>query len=228
MPDLFRSAEIRWFFPGTPDAAVDAWVRQGGLAKDMPERTDRYLVLPGCTTVGIKIREGRFEIKARTGSREAASYGPDVSGYRDSWVKWSRVVDGMDHLADQASDEERWAYVRKRRTLRLLSLEGGVPEDAEPGKWLQGGGCQVERSKLAVIVRSAQDEPPTDRDWQSATRWWSVSLEAFGEPGSELSNLDTAAAYVFRDGPPVALAEQASMAYPRWLNGLRDSGNLCA
>lgn len=216
MPTLFRSAEVRWFLPGA--STVDAWFRQGGTLRDTPERIDRYLVLPGCDSVGIKFREGRFEVKARTSPPEVVEYAAGVRGLRDTWVKWSREV-GVDGT-DGASADERWAFVRKRRALRLVSLEGGAPREVVQDGTILSAGCQFELSDLAVLVRTAPEDTPGEDDWTSAEPWWSLSLEAFGAPGSESANLDEAADCLFREGFDVTLDVDRSMAYPAWLNGL--------
>jgi hypothetical protein len=82
--NFFQSDEIRWFWPVHDQSEVLlAWfTRQGRLplvaetrqyvsqpdagpfAKQERPRTDEYLLLPNCQTVGVKQREGRLEVKA--------------------------------------------------------------------------------------------------------------------------------------------------------------------
>jgi hypothetical protein len=104
--NFFQSAEIRWFWPGhaqwevllawftregrlpliehtdTPDSAARPFVKQ-----ERP-RTDEYLLLPNCETVGVKQREGQLEVKALVDVPQPFAQG-NVAGQIDQWVKWS-------------------------------------------------------------------------------------------------------------------------------------------
>ena len=47
--------------------------------------------------------------------------------------------------------------------------------------------------------------------------WWSLALEAFGEPELVLEDIDRAASQFFRDSPPINLVADYSYPYPCWL-----------
>jgi hypothetical protein len=204
---VFRSAEIRWFFPGTGDAAIEQWMQGGTLAEQQAVRVDEYLLLPGVLATSVKIREGRFEIKMQTTPSELQQYPGGVAGYRDGWVKWSRNITGAAELPRLARGEEGWAAVRKQRTLRLYSLEGAEPVETAAGGPVLSAGCQVEYSLIEVMLRDRQ--PPAS--------WWSFSLEAFGRPGSEEDNLDRTVDHILIAGIAFSLPLEASMSYPAWL-----------
>lgn len=208
--NVFRSAEVRWFFPGTGDVGIERWMQGGTLAEQQAVRVDEYLLLPGVLTASVKIREGRFEIKMQTSPSELQRYPGGVAGYRDSWVKWSRRIPDAAELTRHARGEERWAAVRKHRTLRLYSLEGAAPVETAVGGPVLGAGCQLEYSRIDVVLR----------DQQRPASWWSFSLEAFGQTGSEADNLDATARHIFHDGWEIALPAEASMSYPAWLANL--------
>jgi hypothetical protein len=218
---LFRSGEIRWFFPDTEPNAETRLVASGPLAEKQAERVDRYLLLPDCATVGVKFRGGNFEIKAQVTAPERVSYGPDIAGFRSTWVKWSHAAANLLDAQGPASGDETWVCVRKRRTIRLLSLESGTPAEVPVGgPWLEAG-CQVERTGIDVLAgRGAGDAPP-GHDWEAAQSWWSVSFESFGAPDRLLHNLDTAVSHVIATQPGLRLGAAASMSYPEWLLSLR-------
>ncbi len=130
---MYASGEIRWFFDGPLPDDVRAWFESRGLGISEPRRTDEYLVLPGCTTTGVKLREGRFEIKALTRSPVPASYSNRVSGLKDAWIKWSRKTEDERLLRNVlVSNGDPWISVSKERNLRLFSLESGRPEELPP------------------------------------------------------------------------------------------------
>lgn len=202
---MFSSGEIRWFVEGPLPGDVDAWFRSSGLGLSEPARTDDYLLLPGCATTGIKIRSGHLEVKARTQAPVPASYSAGVAGLKDAWVKWSRNSGdeaSLRRLIVEAGDP--WVSVRKQRHLRLFSLDGdgdGV-EEAAPGSALFLNGCQAE---LCSVLLDGKSE------------WWSLSFEAFGEPGDVMTNLDRVAGDFFASAPPREFTQQDSMSYPVWL-----------
>jgi hypothetical protein len=204
---MFRSAEIRWFFEGEGNAALEQRILQSEMADRQPARLDDYLLLPGCTSTGVKIREGRFEIKARTSPSQLQRYSGRVAGYRNSWVKWSRAIPGTQDFPRCARDDERWVAVKKRRVLRLFSLENAQPVETAARGPILSAGCQVEYSQIEVRPDGAQ----------AAAAWWSFSLEAFGKPGTETGNLDATAHHICDDGFEFLLPEEASMSYPAWL-----------
>lgn len=204
---MFRSAEVRWFFEEEGSAAIEQRMLQSKMADRQPARLDNYLLLPGCTSTGVKIREGRFEIKSRTSPPELRRYSGWVAGYRDSWVKWSKDVPGSVDLPRRTNDDERWVAVEKRRVLRLFSLESARPVETAARGLVLSAGCQVEYSQIEVRADGAQ----------AAAAWWSFSLEAFGEPGKEADNLDATAHHIFNDGFECSLPAEASMSYPAWL-----------
>ena len=217
---MYLSGEVRWFSKGGADDALEQWITSGGLAESQEQRVDRYLVLPGCTTVGIKIREGNFEVKARTSPSEFVAYTDTVAGFCNSWVKWSRPLDDLPGVAAPGGDDERWVFVRKQRAVRLFSLESGEPEEvAYGGHWLAAG-CQVEKTDIEVLPSTDGNKQPEDVDWSLAERWWSFSFEAFGESAQLLRNLDVTVRYVAHSEPAIALGRNDSMSYPEWLSAL--------
>ena len=203
---MYFSGEARWFFHGAASGAADNW-----LAFDEPEevqdqRTDRYLVLPGCETVGIKIREGNFEIKAQASPSRPVTYTDAVAGFCNTWVKWSRSADDFSGITDRPRDDERWVFVRKQRRVKLFSLESGEPEEVPYGGRRLAAGCQVERTDIEVL--------------SGADRWWSFSFEAFGEPAELLRNLELTVRHVANRNAAISLREDDSMSYPEWLSAL--------
>jgi hypothetical protein len=217
---VFHSAEIRWFFKGDSTDFVDRWIAASGLAKEEAERLDAYLVLPGCPFTGVKIREGNFEVKAQTRASELVVYTDHVRAYRDAWVKWSRPRQDVADFRRLIGQDEHWVFVRKRRTVRLFSLESEVLTEVAPGGPFLTAGCQVEKTDLSVLPHESSGELPADEEWSRAEEWWSFCFEAFGNPGKVLAHLDTAAAHVFQPGAGFEFDEQASMSYPRWLLAL--------
>ena len=207
---MFVSGEIRWFLRGRLPADVAEWFGSSGLSVDEADRVDDYLFLPGCTTTGIKFRDGRFEVKSNLVPSVPATYPHEVGGLKGAWIKWSREARDARALRNElVSDEDTWVSVRKRRRLRLFSLDNGCVEEVRPGVARLAEGCQIELSSVRC---------------QGEVDWWSLSLESFGTTNGVLENLDDVARHFFRTEPPLRLNQQDSMSYPVWLLTNQESG----
>ena len=202
---MFYSSEIRWFFAGEPDPASVDWFAASRFGRQEEPRTDAYLLLPGCTTAGVKVREGRFEVKAQTSPREPVQFDNGVRGFEESWVKWSRGLEGAD--AAWLEGEETWISVIKRRVLRLYAIDGEQVDEVPVGQFIDGAGCQLELAELTV--------PPSGT--APGTEWWSICLEAFGAPGQTQDTLTVMAAHESLGDIAEVLTLEPYMSYSLWL-----------
>lgn len=194
---MYHTAEVRWFVPGPMPEAVRAWPM---VPAGTPERrTDRYLLFAGCETVGVKLREGRFEVKALTGPPEVVPFGQGIAGRVSRWAKWSRSEVDVD-----PADRETWIEVAKARRQQTYRVVGGrltgVSTYAHPG-------CTVEVGTVEV----------------DGAAWWTLAFEATG-PEAELRwRLHRVVAACVEAAPladGVVLRLGHSLAYPAFLAGL--------
>jgi hypothetical protein len=207
---MLASAEVRWFFRGDPPVEMGEWFRDGELWTQQPDRIDEYLVLPGCSTTGIKLREGRLEVKVQTEGPVATEYPGGVRGHRDGWVKWSRSVGIAERVrAFLRAGDERWVRVRKDRALRGFSLDGashdGDPREVDAGGERPRRGCGVEITEVRVLA-------------PAESTWWTLGLEGFDDGGGAAECLDRVARFFFAgEPPPCALDLESSRSYAAWL-----------
>lgn len=219
---MFFSAESRWFFEGPLPGAVRDWFVAGGRATPEPTRTDEYLLLPGCATTGVKLREGSFEVKAMTHAPEPVGYARGVNGYRDAWVKWSCRANDVEALRRMlGATGDRWAAVGKTRLLRLLSLDSGTLIEVDDKTMPVSCGCQIELTEIGVSA-GGLGASWRGGDHPADARWWSLSFEAFA-PGDQgvttrlLAQLEVTVNHCLDSPPPHALDTSSSMSYPGWL-----------
>jgi len=211
---MYHSAEIRWFLEGRLPGDMQLWFETGGWAKSERERTDQYLFLPGCMTTSVKLRDGQFEVKALTQPPCFVTYHHGINGLKDAWVKWSSARidnDTCNRLSGRA--EDCWISVNKLRRLRLFSLESKEPVEVAPGRDRLSGGCQVELTAIEAWSRT--------QDRSSASPWWSLSFEAFGDEKAMQDGLDLVIDHFFIEPPPVSLSREHSLSYPVWLQQLK-------
>ncbi len=210
---MFRSGEVRWFFRGESPGEVHRWFEAGNNVRGEAERTDEYLKLPDCETASVKLRDGKFEIKARTSSPVRVEYARAIRGLCDTWVKWSSSAGDLAQFRSQfVRAEDDWLYVTKKRYLRLFSLEGDEPAEIGVGQSWLSRGCQVELTNIAVRSAREDAEPPGT--------WWSLSFESFGQSETLRESLDLVVPAFFAETPPVTLDYASSLCYPAWLNRL--------
>lgn len=204
---MLRSAEVRWFFPGAWPDEVRRWFGAGRQLEAEGEREDRYLLFPECETVGVKLREGKLEVKARVSGPGPFAVADGVRGRTDQWVKWSFASEGLQTLTGDLLRSGRWVGVRKERYLRKYSVDSGQVEEVPPRqKPLPVSGCNVELTAVGVDAEPAS--------------WYSLGFEAFGNPAGLAGTLEEAVRSFFAVNggmPGVTLSERESLNYPAWL-----------
>jgi hypothetical protein len=196
---MLTTDEIRWFFPGLiPDAVVD-WFGAAPVVPT-PKRTDIYLPLPSSLALGIKLRQGRFEIKTRTSAPRPVSYPHSTSGMAARWKKESYRTPLVASLEARLNDLAA-LHVVKERHLRKFSLGQDSVTEIGPGDAPMLG-CLFEMTQL----------------WCNGHASWTVALEAFGAMEGLEGVLDRVAQTVFNASPcPVRLDTKTCADYPDWL-----------
>ncbi|MFD1096094.1 hypothetical protein [Salegentibacter chungangensis] len=195
---MFKTREIRWF-SRAKDRHIIAWFAGKGLDFETAEsRTDHYLPLPQKEDTGIKLREGRLEIKQRTTGPEKAKIAPNAEGYFEEYVKWSFGIAKTDVLAKEIVRENKydWIKVEKKRLGLNLVKENGQLNFRKLDEETDSA-CQMEYTKIEV----------------NAEQWFSFGLEWFGEefiePGAGLISEITGS---------TKLGLRSSMGYAEFLN----------
>jgi hypothetical protein len=205
---MFSSVEIRWFYPGAIPPDVLAWYHDDTRHVDLqPRRVDHYLPLPGSDSLGVKLREGRIEVKQRHQAYGLARLDERVEGRAEGWRKWSFPLSGGGSPQPQRSETPPgWTSVCKERALARYRLtEDRVPVPVPAGELFQRG-CDLELARVQV---NAQVEA-----------WWTLALEAFGEEQGLVADLLAVAAQVFavteaKEAPILQAGD--SLSYPAWL-----------
>ena len=216
MIEILNSAEVRWFFHRerlgsstygpSPPMDVLEWFFLGCKREWEPsKRIDMYLHLPGCETTSVKLREGKFEIKASRGSSETVNYSHSVSGRSDAWCKWSYGKEAVGPWYEALLQESYgWIEVTKWRILRKFSLDETRPKEVGVDERPRQG-CDVE----LTVIRANE------------SYWWTLGLEAFGPADVVRENLRLGSDHFFAtEKPPIPLDTTHSCAYPIWLNAV--------
>ena len=201
---MLTTTELRWFKLGTLPKEIFQWFQQDQLGDLAPpeEREDVYLYTPGCEYMGIKLRQGRLEIKWRKAELGNLRFGNQVEGKVEKWGKWLCEDPTQQSFQPQDVVEKLWVSVKKARVQRKYQVISGESIVAVSANQSIEQGCNVEITQLSV----------------NGNNWWSLAFEAFGEDDYLSDNLKAVASDVFKNYQGFQLQFQDSFAYPSWLS----------
>jgi hypothetical protein len=163
---------------------------------------DHYLRIPEGDALGVKLREGRIEVKQRQRQLGAVPLQARVSGVVEQWRKWSFPLTRRTSAAfDTPVPALGWVGVYKERQHSRYRLTGdGNLVAMSPARYPDRG-CDLELTRVAA----------------AGSEWWTLGFEAFGaEPGLE-DLLSLAAGELLAGTKPPLLPVEKSYGYPRWL-----------
>jgi hypothetical protein len=194
---MMTTLEVRWILPGSVPDAMVVWL--GPFDGWIERREDRYLV--DGPDLGVKIKNGaRFDVKALQGRVGKIAIPGVGRGHLERWEKWSfPLLEG----AAPSPGGAGWISLQKTRRRRSFRVGDRVVTE-RPLAEAELPGCSIE---LTEVVRGRR-------------RWWTMGLEATGEPETLERILKTTAEWVFREPSPdpTLLDLRRSMSYPRWLS----------
>ena len=210
---MLHSAEARWFILEVLPDEVMGWFTAGHAIDSEGVQNHEYLCFPNCESVGVKLREGRLEIKAILSAPRPLGRDLGVNGRTDQWVKWSFASEGLKTLYPGLHQSGRWLKVRKERFLRKFSANmGALVEITGKQRPLPGIGCDIELTRIEVEA--------------IPQFWFSLAFEALGPPAVSTTILEWAIHSFFKEHRPlprIPLNEGNSLSYPAWLLKLTDA-----
>lgn len=201
---VVTTAEIRWFYKGEIPADFLKWFGGfNGLFEEQGVRTDLYLKMNENTNYGIKLREGKFEVKKITANKGILSAN-HVEGIADTWIKWSLKADEQEEIDMAFRDSAHWIEVEKKRMMQKF-----IPDDKghlipHPTEFFPPKGISVELSRI----------------FHNKEKFWTFGMEAFGHDNEIVDLLQSCFRHFFAKRPPTALSLDHSFSYPEWLRYL--------
>ena len=203
------TAEVRWFWLGTPPADFEKWFWDPSLeycrAGGGGERTDIYLLDPQQVELGIKMRKapGDTEVKGLIQiSRSPVSFTPKLSGNIELWCKWKTRAFLFSPHAGISIQKTRWIrkFSAEERPLREIALN--EEEGPQVQMALPTTGCNAELTRIV------------DNEGKA---WWSIGFEAFGALALVEHALRSAVDLMLERKPP-QLPPGHNASYPKWLS----------
>lgn len=215
----FASHEVRWFFDGAvaQHPALRSWFeasspipKKDGFGPPvwmgrLDGQPDVYLLVPGADDMGIKWREGNFQIKGRAASLGMHEFCGRFQGSVERWVRWSygNLPESYHRLfADGDNKGLLTVSVGKTRALRKIHIDtyNGSAEEVDPKAFIDRG-INFELTDIEIDGKSC----------------CTVAFEGYPDD-SAMHEAFTRTVETFLDGlDGVELGAVNSMSYPAWL-----------
>ncbi len=190
---IFHTIETRWFIKGKIPEEIQIWYDNSGEESlKQAARTDHYLRMLTDESQGVKLREGRIEIKKRTGELGMQSFSAACEGHVDTWCKWSFILAEIHKSGTIFNDQGNLVKVAKERWLKRILANNLV--------------CLWELTGVNVDGHSGQ--------------WWTIAFEAFGEQPDLSAEFSEIVKQYSKDIQADYLNKQNSMSYSAWLSTL--------
>lgn len=198
------TAEIRWFSKGEVLPDFSKWFKDiEGSFEEQSERTDIYLRITDESNLGIKLREGRFEVKRLLQTQGILSC-KGAEGIANTWRKWSIKADESEDVASFTFEEDHWIKIKKKRLLqRFITNNSRVLIPQSPGPFPLNGIA----AELSQVMYNDQ-------------KYWTFGIEAFGSHDQILNQLRICFDEIFQKLPPTTILLDHSLSYPEWLYNL--------
>lgn len=194
------TAEVRWFRPGAlPDDAVLWFESVFGDRQARRARVDLYVRSSSCPDLGVKLRDGRLEMKQRLAVDAIRRLGRS-EGAIERWRKVSFAAAPVAAAGDGPLGGLLCRPVGKDRRIGWLVPDGARPSPVPAGA-PHDAACQVE---LAAIV---VDGAP----------WWTIGFEWASAAADRAGGLAPLAARVLDGAAAPRLDADACAGYPAWL-----------
>jgi hypothetical protein len=196
--------ELRWFYNQSFDDIKNWWNIQDVPYNDEGQRTDYYIFIPNENYIGIKIREGRLEVKWRIPNSQKKFETLQLEGLMEQWVKWSWSDSKPlinDTMFNFLSEYPKGPVIKilKRRLSRKFKLCSN--DIYKPAEWvdISESGFSVELTEITV----------------EESRWWSIGFETLGNK-SDLESFQSEIKKM-TSTIPMKLKLENSFGYPQWI-----------
>jgi len=198
---ITTSAEIRWFIKGKiPTSVFDWFIGLNDNYVNQAKRTDYYLLLKSDDSLGIKLREGKVEIKQLNQFIGNISPGKNINGNAETWNKWSFELDQAKNILSKDLLNNKWLAITKNRILVNYGItEENIVSQKKPISYQNG--CITE---LTSINLNNED-------------WWSFGLEAYGEENRQKDNLVLISHLILNDKGNIRFSLNESLSYPGFI-----------
>lgn len=195
--------EVRWFLAGPTPNDVSHWFHlTDPQVSPLEEREDWYLRLPHQTDLGIKLRQGRLEVKQRVQDHHLQPLSAKICGHVERWQKWSfRLHPDDPESAHLPLSQGQWIAVQKTRLLKTFEVTDDLSVQPAAVDQSVSQGCELEIAQIQALGQG----------------WFSLGFEAFGSEDRLEANLWQTLKQVLPQDRFACLKADHALSYPKWL-----------
>jgi len=216
---LIMSWELRWFENDMTNhkLALDWFKTIDEVFIRENLREDRYIFLPNCEDIGIKLRpfndektnklRFRLEIKWRKDIKSDFSVtGRQIYGIMEDWTKWGWILEDLlvstDSMVDPFPTTNNGPILKleKLRFLRRYLIQENTCKSVE---WINIDKDEGLQCEITQIVK------------ENAPAWWTIGFESIGKNNKEIE-FRNAVQNILKDFV-IKLDRKNSIGYPEWI-----------
>ena len=219
--------ELRWFDNDMTNykLALDWFKGIDNIFTRENLREDRYIFLPNCQDIGIKLRpfndettnklKFRIEVKLRKDKKSDFSVtGRQIYGNMEDWTKWGWILEDLPVLTDSMVDPFRGTNngpilkLEKLRFLRRYLFEENACKSVE---WINIDKDEGYQCEITQILKG------------TAPAWWTIGFETIGKKNNEIE-FRNAVQNILKDFA-IKLERKNSSGYPEWIKSNHESSS---
>lgn len=176
----FVSRELRWFWPGAPNAALEAaFAALPGPVRAEPVREDCYLLIAGRDDLNLKLRQGLLQLKWR-----GQQAGEQAIWHKIDWQFAAEALQAGPGVTLRKQRRQRFWRCQGDRIVPLASL----PQSGEAAVAIELTRLGDGLGEAATLGLEVPESPAAPTQLKRALEW----LRAAGLPPPAARRLDYA------------------------------------
>lgn len=201
---MLKSIEIRWFFKEPlSDIYLNSFKKSCNLV-NQESRSDYYLAVKDCKSVGIKLRNSRLEIKWQIDSKLFTTSFNGIQGKLERCTRWEcNDPDSCNHLLQTISlnKDNPWIKVDKIRLQKKFNLIDKTMIEVSPNNLKYDFAIEITDLKIHTH------------------QWWSIGVDSFKGNNHMDYFRQLIENYIDKNVYPY-LRSESSYSYPEWLSNI--------
>jgi hypothetical protein len=199
---VLESIEIRWFYKGQIPNKLYQLFSNSNLQTKPELRTDYYLLIENCDSLGIKLRNSRLEIKWLKKREHFDFSKKNIEGNQERWIRWEwNDTNSFNEILRfiQVNKDNPWVKIDKKRIQKKFSIfDNSLVEIPLENAHFD---FSIELTQLKVYEHL----------------WWSIGCDTFQNKNDVRFFIQLIEQYTdeqFRK----SLKSDSSYGYPKWIS----------
>ena len=161
---MLESVEIRWFFQGQMSDKLLAILGDSNIQSKWESRSDYYLLIEKCDSMGIKLRNSRLELKWLKKSNNFNLPQLNIDGKIEHWIRWEwNDTKSFNNILQfiHLNKDNPWLKIDKCRSQKKFKIQADSLVDVQSES--VHFDFAIEITKLKIFEQY----------------WWSIAFDSF-------------------------------------------------